>query len=136
MSTPSTDRPGSPGAQGTDKPRTTEGSAERTLAPQRVPTLTEVVQPLRTAAPPAKPPGVPPPTALLSEQELARRVMTGLQRQVDLMLEVRMREALSPLLARLTDSLVREMRAELTSTLQDVVAKAVAQEAAKWRSGR
>ena len=49
------------------------------------------------------------------------------------MLELRLRDALTPALARLTDALVRDMRAELASALRDVVARAVAQELLRHR---
>jgi hypothetical protein len=44
------------------------------------------------------------------------------------MLEVRLREALAPLLARATDTLVRDARKELTAAMRDIVAKAIAKE--------
>ena len=102
---------------------------------QRVPTLTEVLQ----LAPPAAP--APPPEALASapvapgfdEAEATQRVLEEVQRRVDLMLEYRLRETLVPVLARMSDALVRELRDELASTLRDVVARAVAQEVARQR---
>jgi len=69
-----------------------------------------------------------------SEDDLTQRILADVQRQVDVMLETRMREALAPALARLTDALVREARTELASTLRDVVARAVAQEISRHRS--
>ena len=91
--------------------------------PGRVPTLTEVVnQPDAGQAP-----------AAAVDQELVQRVLADVQRQIDLMLEHRLREALTPALARLTDALLRETRAELASTLRDVVTRAVAQELSRHR---
>ena len=119
---------------------------------QRVPTLTEVViwpgvvQPAPTARPaasgaPASVEAMPvadvpaePVIVLPSEEQLIQRVLADLQRQVDLMLEYRLREALTPLLARATDSVIRDARSELASTLRDVVARAVAQELARHRT--
>ena len=116
---------------------------------QGVPTLTEVVdwpavprpsglipsldRPTDTAmtergAPP------PPPIILPSEEQVVQRVLADLQRQVDLMLEYRLREVLTPLLARAADSVIRDARGELASTLRDVVARAVAQELARHRN--
>jgi hypothetical protein len=69
-----------------------------------------------------------------SEDELVQRVLADVQRQVDLMLETRLRETLAPALARLTDALVRETRSELASTLRDVVTRAVSQELSRHRS--
>ena len=115
---------------------------------QGVPTLTEVVdwpgvsQPLGSIPAAAVPAALAPSTqmaaepvmALPSEEQLIRRVLADLQRQIDLMLEYRLREALTPLLARAADSVIRDARGELASTLRDVVARAVAQEMAKHRS--
>ena len=63
-----------------------------------------------------------------TEAELARRVMADLQKQVDLMLEVRLREALAPILTRAGDAIVRDARKEMTTALREVVAAAVARE--------
>jgi len=60
-----------------------------------------------------------------NEVQLTQRVLVDLQRQVELMLEVRLRE---PLLARATDTLVRDARKELTAAMRDIVAKAIAKE--------
>ncbi len=124
----------------------------RPLPPARVPTLTEVVklpeampaavpavsptahartepaplEPLEPAAPAA-------PARLPDEEELVQRVLADLQRQIDLMLEIKLREALAPALTRATDALMREARTELASTLRDVVSRAVAQEIARHR---
>jgi len=75
-----------------------------------------------------------PPIVLPSEEQVVERVLADLQRQVDLMLEYRLREALTPLLARAADSVIRDARGELASTLRDVVARAVAQELARHRN--
>ena len=71
--------------------------------------------------------------AAIDEAELIERVLADLQRQVDLMLEYRLREVLAPALARATESLVRDARAELASTLREMVARAVAQELLRHR---
>ncbi|WP_372525062.1 hypothetical protein [Piscinibacter sp.] len=71
--------------------------------------------------------------ARISEEQLTQRVLTELQKQVDVMLEQQMRDALAPAFARLTEALMREMRTELASTLRDVVARAVAQELSRHR---
>lgn len=72
----------------------------------------------------------------IEHELLVQRVLAEVQRQVDLMLEYRLREALTPLLVRLADSAVREARNELASALHDVVARAVAKELARHRAGR
>lgn len=123
------------------------------LPPERVPTLTEVVawpQAVLPAAAPgegqlplpaveARPAeadmlGAPPSPLRIAEEQMIRGVLVEVQRQVELMLEVRLREALTPLLNRAADSIVREARTELASTLRDVVARAVAQELARHRT--
>jgi len=138
-------------------------SDERANPPQRVPILTEVVQlsqsgsvdiPIdgpsdepqpgiestRGGAGPAQSPDLIPGPAPLAahvpaelEQELVERIWVDVQRQVELMFEYRMREALSPILSRATDAVLRETRQQLASTLREVVAKAVAQELARHR---
>ena len=142
------------------------------MPPQRVPTLTEVVEPMyRAPPPPMEPPPPPqdwsqpapqsswPASAPETPQEFAHeaavhretsapgtddlqgidearlidRVLSDLQRQVELMLEYRLREVLTPALVRATDALIRDARVELASTLRDVVARAVAQELSRHR---
>lgn len=114
--------------------------------PGRLPTLTEVVvlpdappSPApRTAeadvmAEPAAEAFAPPPVAPINDEELIQRVLVGVQHQIDLMLEYRLRELLTPILARAADSVIRDARSELASTLRDVVARAVAQELSRHR---
>jgi hypothetical protein len=103
----------------------------------RLPTLTEVVLEggARPPLPPA--PAEPPPAAVepaVDEARIVDAVMAGLQPRIDLMLEYRLREALGPLLARATESIVQEARAELAHTLRDVVARAVSQEVVRRRT--
>jgi hypothetical protein len=118
------------------------------LPPERVPTLTEVVSwPEAAVASP-----VPSPSAeathveadvmgaamlhalMVNEEQITQRILAELERQVDLMLEYRLREVLTPLLTRATDGLIRDARTELASTLRDVVARAVAKELARHRT--
>lgn len=119
-------------------------SVGRPVPPTRVPTLTEVVR-----LPESEPPAAPEPEASparpaafverranwppVDEEQVVQRVLADLQRQIDLMLEVKLREVLTPALTRATDALLRESRAELASTLRDVVARAVAQELSRHR---
>jgi len=120
----------------------------RPTPPLRVPTLTEVVSLPDATAPaqsptafaPTEPAPLEPPepptasaAAELDEEELVQRVLADVQRQIDLMLEVKLREALAPALTRATDALLREARTGLASTLRDVVSRAVAQEIARHR---
>jgi hypothetical protein len=124
-----------------------------------VPTLTEVapppavidlpvlkavvpqsVSPFAAAAPAAKPVApvvaaapVQPIAPEISEAQLTQRVLSVVQKQVDSMIEFRLKEAMAPILARHTDALVRELREELARTMGDVVARSVTQEMAKLR---
>jgi hypothetical protein len=72
---------------------------------------------------------VPPSAA----DALVQRVLLDVQRQTDQLLEFRLREAMAPHLAQAAEALVRDLRAELSTTLRDVVARAVAQELARYR---
>jgi len=118
--------------------------------PAHVPTLTEVVQlevPASPAAPqpasPAEVPGpepdwsqtvvLPPGAPLPDEAQLTQNILADLQRQIDLMLEYRLREAIGPALARASDALIREVRSDLASAMRELVARAVAQELARHR---
>lgn len=73
------------------------------------------------------PAAVPSPPAL-DEARVVQRVMADLDKQLDLMFEQRLREALTPVLTRMTDSLVREMRGQLAQHLREMVTKAVSLE--------
>lgn len=110
--------------------------------PAHVPVLTDVIEdaPARTeqAGSPAlvtAPVPAPAPVALpeINETQLAQRVLADVQKQVDGMLDFRLREAIAPVLARHSEALVRELREELSRTLGDVVHRAVSQELAKIR---
>ena len=76
---------------------------------------------------------LPVKSAELSHEQIVHRVMLDVQRRVDSMLEFRLKEALTPILARHTEALIREMRDELSITMRDVVTRSVAQELAKLR---
>lgn len=94
-----------------------------------------------TAPTPMGGPEVPPPAAKaaplpvaeaaavpLDEARVVQRVLADLDKQLDLMFEHRLRETLSPVLARMSDSLVREMRTQLAANLREMVARAVSLE--------
>lgn len=68
-----------------------------------------------------------------AEHHMVHNVLAELQQRADLMLEYRMRETLTPILARLCDALIKEARQDLPATLRDVVARAVSQELARQR---
>lgn len=84
------------------------------------------------AAAPAVPPApvavAAPAVGAVDEARVVQRVLADLDKQLDLMFEHRLRESLSPVLARMTDSLVREMRAQLAANLREMVARAVSLE--------
>ncbi|MDE2400692.1 MAG: hypothetical protein KGL90_03405 [Burkholderiales bacterium] len=115
--------------------------------PDHVPTLTEVIElgpvPLAVPAvilPEAPPPPLPLPSPLssadsdVSEAQLTHRVLVDVQRQIDSMLEFRLRESMQPLLAQFIETLMQDLRDELSRTMRDVVTRAVAQEMAKLRN--
>lgn len=115
-------------------------SAERPT--HGVPTLTEVVDwldamPISAVAPDAA--AAPSSSAdsatplPISEEQLTQRVLNDLQRQIDQLLEYRLRAILTPLLARAADGVVRDARHELASILHDLVARAVARELSRHR---
>jgi hypothetical protein len=84
-------------------------------------------------APALQPAAVPVEVTDVSEAQLAHRVLAVVQKQIDGMLDYRLREAMTPILQRHTDALVRDLRDELKQTMQDVITRAVAQEMAKVR---
>jgi hypothetical protein len=78
-------------------------------------------------APPPYDPAVP---------AITERVLVDVQRRVDLMLEYRLRESLTPALARMTDNFIRDTRNELAVTLREIVARAVEAELSRERTER
>jgi hypothetical protein len=116
-------------------------SALPPVPPGRVPTLTEVVawptgNPEADGSPAADVHAAVPAQAApsaLAHAQLTERVLADVQRQIDLMLDYRLREVLTPLLSRMADNLVRDARTELASTLREVVSLAVAQELSRHR---
>lgn len=102
------------------------------LPPSALPAAPPLPAPTPAPAPVTPAAIVSPPAApaapAISEAQLSQRVLADLQRQLDLMLEVRLREALAPVLARAADALIRDARKELTATLREAVARSVAQE--------
>ncbi len=114
---------------------------------QGLPTLTEVIDlpppegaanpaPVPAAASPASQPAVAdamPFVAPADEMELVDRVLLEMQRHVEPALEQRLLEVIEPALRRASETLVRELRAELAATMHDVVVRAVGQELARRR---
>lgn len=130
----------------------------RVHPPRQVPTLTEVVdedaaemRPLAAGdfedeavaaafdrsdvqpMPPTEPLPEAPSPDRAAEQQLVERVLADVQRQIDPVLEQRLREMLAPMLARWSEALVEDSRERLASVLRDVVAQAVAREFERQR---
>ena len=114
--------------------------------PDRLPTLTEVVQlasdPWAAAAiaasaktggnvetvqdpDPAPARSMERPAPPLDEDQITRQVLAALEQRLDGLFEARLREALAPALARAADGLIRDLRPELTQALHDMVHDAV-----------
>lgn len=114
--------------------------------PDRLPTLTEVVQlasdPWAAAAiaasaktggnvetvqdpDPAPAQSMERPAPPLDEDQITRQVLAALEQRLDGLFEARLREALAPALARAADGLIRDLRPELTQALHDMVHDAV-----------
>ncbi len=98
-----------------------------------IPTVTDEIKPVEALAAPALVPPQAPVLPEITEAQLAQRVMGDVQRQIDGMLDFRLREAIGPILARHTEALVKDLREELNRTMRDVVTRSVAQEMAKLR---
>lgn len=73
------------------------------------------------------------PELTADAEQFAQRVLTDVQRQIDLMLEYRLREVLGPILARAADTVIKEARQDVATTLKDVIVRAVAQELTRQR---
>jgi ribosomal protein S13 len=87
-----------------------------------LPTLTEVLELQAAARPPLQAhAGVGASTAT----ELSAEVMFELSQRIDSLLEARLREALSPALARVAEGLIQEARLELGHVLKELVEEAV-----------
>lgn len=110
-----------------------EAATALAMPPAEVPL--ESATPLEAGESPMHAPAEAPALAELAndEERLVGNVLADLQRHADLMLEYRLREAIDPVLARLADGLVRELREDLAATLRDVITRAVSQELARQR---
>jgi hypothetical protein len=74
-----------------------------------------------------------PGTTVLNERQLKERILVDLQRQIDAVIEYRMREVLTPILTRATDSIVRDARTELSRSLRTWIDQSVTQELRRQR---
>jgi hypothetical protein len=68
-----------------------------------------------------------------NEAEMVRRIVSDVQQQLDAMIENRLREALAPMVSRLTDALIREAADQVGAMLHEMVARAVASEVSRHR---
>lgn len=92
--------------------------------PANVPTLTEIVEPAAVA----------PPDRLLEDPEVqgptqAQQWADRVQARVDARLDAHVRARLAPVLARLTDTLIQEIRVALLADIHDIVTQALNEEA-------
>jgi hypothetical protein len=112
--------------------------------PQRVPTLTEVIRdlPKETAAPadpsaPTRDAAIAPDALLaevwLQESRIAAKVIERLQPRIDVLFEHRLREALAPLVARISAAVADEARKELAHRLREAVEQAINEELGRHR---
>lgn len=97
------------------------------------PPVSHVARPAAAATMPRSAPPAAPVAAPINEELVVQRVLMDVQRQLDLVFEYRLREMLAPTLARIADSLIRDTRNELATTLREIVSRAVAQELQRQR---
>ncbi len=71
--------------------------------------------------------------ASIDAQSPLTRVLADVQRQLDAGLDAQLHAALGPLLARATESLIRETREQLTATLHEMIERALTEELARHR---
>ncbi len=110
----------------------------RPVLSDRLPTLTEVVEPARRA------PDLPAPRDAVApldldqgdQAALVASLLGPLQQRIDLLFEARLREAVAPALARAVDGLLRELGPELARTLRETAERAVALELTRRRGGK
>lgn len=109
-----------------------------------LPTLTEVIAieadvPMQATGPASLPPESLPLEAqpMLQAADLGAalttQVLEALRPRIDALLQARLQAAMAPQLARLADDLVHELRGELASALQALVAQAVDEVLARRR---
>jgi hypothetical protein len=103
-----------------------------------IPLLTEVLdaEPADTAAaaPPVAGPTVAEPDWEALERKLTENVLHALSERIDFVLEQRLRDGLAEALDGALRGLTGELRKGLHRTLDEVVARAVAQEVAKLKA--
>lgn len=70
------------------------------------------------------------------EREISERVLRQIQGRIDFVLEHRIKDGLAEALQRMTDEMTAEIRRGLQITLEDVIARAVAQEIARLQANK
>lgn len=121
-------------------------SQPRNVPPARIPVLTEVLtdtleagqdddEPTRpmldaALAPPVEAPADERPVARLAfdDEALVARVLEGLHRQIDTLIDRRVQAALEPIWRRLTEDLADEARLALALSLKETLREAVRDE--------
>jgi hypothetical protein len=73
----------------------------------------------------------PAPPQPLCETALVERILSGLQQQVGTMFEQRVREVVTPALAKVGETLLTDLHLQLSVNLRDMVVRAVANEVAR-----
>lgn len=111
--------------------------------PLVLPTLTEVLDlpvldlAVESAPPPEPPlPAEPVAAAALPVHEIVEGVLAELGADLDSLLEQRLRETISPALARAADALVLELRTELAADLAEAVRRSVLTELERRRDAQ
>ena len=92
----------------------------------RLPLLTDEIgaagkSPIATQAPAA------------TDSELTRRLVAGVLKRIEPTLEERIQNALAPALARVGQALLIQLRAELASSLRELITRAVDEELSRHR---
>lgn len=104
---------------------------QRPTSPDRVPTLTDVLQAAGHGHDSPTPEA--PVAPVVDESALAAELLEQIRQRIDLMFQARLREAIAPALARAVDGLLRELGPELAQALRETAERAVAQELASRR---
>ncbi len=137
-------------------------NAERTpgprgAPPERVPTLTEVLEAHDAPVEPDSPPEPPVEDAVHAaatldlaqvlqddagpgpehalDEALVQRVLAGVQAEIDRQLDARLRAALAPVVDGLVHQVLADTRSGLASSLRDAVVQALGPDAARHRDG-
>lgn len=107
---------------------------QRPVSPDRLPTLTDVLQAADSTADASETDVSDRAAAHATDDAaLAALLLGSIHERIDTLFQARLREAIAPALARAVDGLLRELGPELASALRDTAERAVAQELARRR---